>query len=362
MISLPSEVLDYFIGDVITEALNDILYSTYNGDLELLQNYIRTAQCNSFAKNAALDVYAQLCVDHTADKEEFKNFLKDLIYNPLDNEYILDTNIAGIICLEHFYDMLQEVRYLLNEERIDEYIYGKYEDLFDIMFEYRKEPFCEIIQNAANTIRHWAMFKQPDSKPSFSMRDFEKLLSENTRNINQPQKVLKIGRNDACPCGSGKKYKHCCINKPVEKSFEPTSEQIKWLKRYPPAKSDIAEDRLYPEDFFDQESIMIDKLLYLGRMNRPGFPPESEEQTKERSCYYLRKAFDPFMEKCERENIKSFDEYDAKYMIYFSSLDWVNELMYLLKEKRQDDDFKRVTSFTKRLLCPSSLLSTYISD
>ncbi|MBE6972156.1 MAG: preprotein translocase subunit SecA [Ruminococcaceae bacterium] len=26
----------------------------------------------------------------------------------------------------------------------------------------------------------------------------------------QPRKVSKIGRNDPCPCGSGKKYKHCC--------------------------------------------------------------------------------------------------------------------------------------------------------
>jgi SEC-C motif-containing protein len=25
----------------------------------------------------------------------------------------------------------------------------------------------------------------------------------------------KTGRNDPCPCGSGKKYKHCCINKMV---------------------------------------------------------------------------------------------------------------------------------------------------
>ncbi|MCC7421984.1 MAG: SEC-C domain-containing protein [Planctomycetaceae bacterium] len=23
----------------------------------------------------------------------------------------------------------------------------------------------------------------------------------------------KVGRNDQCPCGSGKKYKKCCINK-----------------------------------------------------------------------------------------------------------------------------------------------------
>jgi hypothetical protein len=24
---------------------------------------------------------------------------------------------------------------------------------------------------------------------------------------------LKTGRNDPCPCGSGKKYKHCCLPK-----------------------------------------------------------------------------------------------------------------------------------------------------
>ena len=26
-------------------------------------------------------------------------------------------------------------------------------------------------------------------------------------------KDKKVGRNDPCPCGSGKKYKHCCLNK-----------------------------------------------------------------------------------------------------------------------------------------------------
>jgi hypothetical protein len=28
---------------------------------------------------------------------------------------------------------------------------------------------------------------------------------------------MKIGRNDPCPCGSGKKYKQCCIDKPIHK-------------------------------------------------------------------------------------------------------------------------------------------------
>ena len=35
---------------------------------------------------------------------------------------------------------------------------------------------------------------------------------------NQPLKVIKIGRNDPCPCGSGLKYKKCgLINAPQHK-------------------------------------------------------------------------------------------------------------------------------------------------
>ena len=26
--------------------------------------------------------------------------------------------------------------------------------------------------------------------------------------------IMKIGRNDPCPCGSGRKYKKCCLGKP----------------------------------------------------------------------------------------------------------------------------------------------------
>jgi len=27
-----------------------------------------------------------------------------------------------------------------------------------------------------------------------------------------PPAIKRVGRNDPCPCGSGKKYKHCCLN------------------------------------------------------------------------------------------------------------------------------------------------------
>jgi preprotein translocase subunit SecA len=31
-----------------------------------------------------------------------------------------------------------------------------------------------------------------------------------TRTVVAPRHVTKVGRNDPCPCGSGKKYKRCC--------------------------------------------------------------------------------------------------------------------------------------------------------
>ena len=33
---------------------------------------------------------------------------------------------------------------------------------------------------------------------------------KNTVKKASPKRVAKIGRNDKCPCGSGKKYKQCC--------------------------------------------------------------------------------------------------------------------------------------------------------
>lgn len=30
--------------------------------------------------------------------------------------------------------------------------------------------------------------------------------------------MAKVGRNDPCPCGSGKKYKQCCVDKPAEQA------------------------------------------------------------------------------------------------------------------------------------------------
>ena len=44
--------------------------------------------------------------------------------------------------------------------------------------------------------------------------------------------MAKIGRNDPCPCGSGKKHKHCCYNKEVAQwnPNNPWGDDTEWFK------------------------------------------------------------------------------------------------------------------------------------
>jgi hypothetical protein len=49
---------------------------------------------------------------------------------------------------------------------------------------------------------------EPDKPEDCS--DLEELLSRPAGKPQPPRAAPKIGRNDYCPCGSGKKFKNCC--------------------------------------------------------------------------------------------------------------------------------------------------------
>ncbi|MFC4618909.1 SEC-C metal-binding domain-containing protein [Camelliibacillus cellulosilyticus] len=57
---------------------------------------------------------------------------------------------------------------------------------------------------------------------------------------------MKIGRNDPCPCGSGKKYKKCCMNKDVSYEEKGTPEFLK--RRW----TDEKVERMSTTEIFDQ--------------------------------------------------------------------------------------------------------------
>jgi uncharacterized protein YecA (UPF0149 family) len=52
-----------------------------------------------------------------------------------------------------------------------------------------------------------------EEKARASEEEYRVLTAPPPSRSKQVVKSKKIGRNDPCPCGSGKKYKKCCLNK-----------------------------------------------------------------------------------------------------------------------------------------------------
>ena len=77
---------------------------------------------------------------------------------------------------------------------------------------------------------------------------------------------MKIGRNEPCPCGSGKKYKKCCLlkNKQPSSSVLPFNEETDFPHIIPTAK------KLYEriKDYNFQDLIVAAFCLNLWRRNR----------------------------------------------------------------------------------------------
>ena len=72
--------------------------------------------------------------------------------------------------------------------------YGNFGDHMQIVL--------DILSGMANSTRLW-------SNNGFTPNElFERYERQHLRRL--PSKAVKIGRNDPCPCGSGKKYKRCC--------------------------------------------------------------------------------------------------------------------------------------------------------
>ena len=76
----------------------------------------------------------------------------------------------------------------------------------------------------------------------------------NIDELNELKSKKKIGRNDKCECGSGKKYKQCCLNNREDKMRQEREDRIKLYQRGYPVNANSPQrlKRLY--DYIMDES------------------------------------------------------------------------------------------------------------
>jgi SEC-C motif len=49
--------------------------------------------------------------------------------------------------------------------------------------------------------------------------------------VTDPRATIEVGRNDPCPCGSGDKYKNCCVKKGDHFLRQLAKKQAKEIKK-----------------------------------------------------------------------------------------------------------------------------------
>ena len=86
---------------------------------------------------------------------------------------------------------------------------NKYEEL---KVEIQKQLPLSIEYNieTKNIIRHVVELFKDMNEEELALRYGQIERKQNDFGKKKPTKVIKVGRNDPCPCGSGKKYKKCC--------------------------------------------------------------------------------------------------------------------------------------------------------
>jgi len=232
--------------------------------------------------------------------------------------------------------MIPDARFLHENDMVDESMHGGYDNFIDWLF-YDKHSESHYIEDTVSEIGGWACFKsERDNKPTTSNDDTEDLFSkfEKTLGIEKPvgQKPKKMGRNDPCHCGSGKKYKKCCIGEQLESTAITRIED-----RY-----DLLE--MYPKDcaifaqIYEKEAVDIDMLAYKALHHRsiPIWIKRDWEQERIGKINYLNEALDLFLDKCQREGITSFAAYDERFMVHYRAGEWVSKIIELMENDKHE--------------------------
>ena len=230
----------YFIDEVFEDILTRYIWITFfklgQNQIRLLQAFMCEPGKHPFIKTEIAKAMEQLYWHYPEREEEvidwFRGVFDHYISCSLDDN-IIDNEMVGLI-VAHTVDMqlkelLPQIKqlYSLNyafpgicgtfesveDDMLNGQIHGRIEKLSDIKHIYKE--LSEIYDDLYNF----------DDDDDFAEEDFmphiddeeEEYSTYNPPNINYTNEPIvkekKIGRNEPCPCGSGKKYKKCCLNK-----------------------------------------------------------------------------------------------------------------------------------------------------
>jgi hypothetical protein len=226
--SLPDEWPEELLGDCITEALARFMVSTFNDNLVAIKKLIENPNLNEWSRNAALKSLLGLVALDKFKRDELIDYIRTLFYSSLADDEAFVTRLVETASDIYPEELMEEINKVFEEDKIDTFCIdkarinrmlamGKEECLNRQVY---NDHFHLPIDDVEQEMRWMSAFSK---KPSRSLKK-EQDSQHSMWNIGYNDQVEsktpatfirstpKIGRNDPCHCGSGLKFKKCCLN------------------------------------------------------------------------------------------------------------------------------------------------------
>ena len=216
-----AEAIEAALGDGVTTTLKRILIGTYDGDLDALKGVIEAEQADEYVRAGALEVLAYLAATGRLAREKAEAYLLRLhdTLRPQHESFVWYgwTLAVALLGLEA---MSGVVRRAFERGLIDPMVTNY--DLFrkdlrrtladpERMAGFRHDRIAPL-EDAIGELEGWYAFSDA------AKRDRARQAAREVATLEPPQgpafnPYKHVGRNDPCPCGSGKKFKKCCLQR-----------------------------------------------------------------------------------------------------------------------------------------------------
>lgn len=237
------ELLEFYLSDHMFETVWHFIFHLGEQQLDILKAFMLEPDVCSEAKSIVLQAIAQVPFHQPERQEEILGWYKDVMQyylDHLDTPKLVDADVMGpiiaYVATHRDKSLLPLCKQFFDLDLVDESYAGDYEDIKNEMDEPPSEYdrytiFPNIFDHLNHILSTWHGYLTPEeqvAKRKEMDERYQQLLNENKIKTNERQPLPdysdqwpetvkhdqpKVGRNDPCPCGSGKKYKKCCMGK-----------------------------------------------------------------------------------------------------------------------------------------------------
>lgn len=199
--SMPEEGPFDIGGDIILETGPRILASVFDGDPSAIKKLIEKAGADEYGRGGGLEALAILVMWNEWPHDAFVEYAKELIGGKIEPQAVMVWNTLGSIVASGAYpELVDPFLAIYDKVDVDPQYVGRAEveagrTQTSDSFQISSLRISDVVAEMA-----WAFEGNEEEEDE----EFSEVVAPVVRQ--EP----KIGRNDKCPCGSGKKYKKCC--------------------------------------------------------------------------------------------------------------------------------------------------------